>query len=194
MQASEPSAAVAPVEGDGVEDVAGHPELREHQHALDREAALGAEVDDRVLHGPGAVEVVAVAQGDGVPAVDREQLQLAVELGQLVEVEQRRTRADSGRRCGPARAASGRACPSRAPTSPVHPQRLRRLRRPTRGRPRGSRCRSARRRTPCGAGPTRLRSCALRGESLGREERMLRNGAHDHAARVDASERLSVTQ
>ena len=57
--AGQGSAAVAPVEGDGVEDVAEHAQLGQHLHALDRGIA------DEVEHGRlqrRAVEVVAIVE------------------------------------------------------------------------------------------------------------------------------------
>ena len=68
---------VAPVERDGVEHVAEHPQLREHQHTRDRRVA--GKREHLVLHVP-AVEVVAVVQRHEVPTVVREGSQPAVEL------------------------------------------------------------------------------------------------------------------
>ena len=82
-----PVGPVAPVEADRVEDVAEHTELRQHQHALDLDSVLGAEAGRCLAHGQRAVEVIGVAQRDEVAAVDREQRQPPLELGQLVQVE-----------------------------------------------------------------------------------------------------------
>ena len=67
---------VAPEEADRVEDVAEHPRLREHQHALDRSGSA-TKSSTACLSGRLAVEVVAVAERDDVPPVVRRRARAA---------------------------------------------------------------------------------------------------------------------
>ena len=80
---------VAPVKRDRVEDVPENAKLGEREHALDDGAALRAEADDRLFQRRAvAVQVVAIAKRDDVPAIAGDQGEPALDLRELVQIEQ----------------------------------------------------------------------------------------------------------
>ena len=83
--------AVAVVEADRVEHIAEHAQVgqQEDPAAAQVDLVLSEEPEDVLPdREPRVAEVVAPPKGEDVRAVDREERQAAVELGQLVEVEQ----------------------------------------------------------------------------------------------------------
>ena len=80
---------VAPVKRHGVEHVPEDAELGEREHALDDGTALRAEADDGLLQRRAvAVQVVAIAKRDDVPAIAGDQGEPTLDLRKLVQVEQ----------------------------------------------------------------------------------------------------------